>query len=67
MITLTRTPDQWIKINIDGSTINNPGKIGVGGIMRDQQGKLLMVVTTPLGKGSNNKAKIKATIFGFTL
>lgn len=67
MITLTRTPDQWIKINIDGSTINNPGKIGVGGIMRDQQGKLLMAVTTPLGKGSNNKSKIKATIFGFTL
>ena len=34
--------------------------------MRDKHGKQVMAFTTPLGKGTNKKAKIEASIFGLT-
>ena len=37
-IAWTRPPDQWINVNTDGSAIENPGKIGEGGILRDHEG-----------------------------
>ena len=64
MVTWTRTPVQWINFNIDGSALNNSGRIGAGGTLRCQIGKLLMTFTTPLGEGTNNKAKIEAANFG---
>lgn len=42
MVTWTIPPKKWIKINIDGSALSNPSKIGAGGILRDQTGRLLM-------------------------
>jgi len=47
-VTWTSPPDLWIIINTDGSAINNRGKIGDGGILRDQSSKHLMAFTTPL-------------------
>ena len=30
----------WLKLNFDGSTLNNPGKAGGGGLLRDHEGML---------------------------
>ena len=66
MVTWIKPLDQWIKINTDGSSLTNPGKLGAGGIMRDTKGKLVMAFTTPVGEGTNHKSKIEAAIFGLT-
>ncbi|XP_015160335.1 uncharacterized protein [Solanum tuberosum] len=59
-------PARWVKINTDGSALSNPGRIGAGGILRDQMGAMLLAFATPLGEGTNNQAEIGAAIFGMT-
>ena len=66
MIAWNKQTDQWIKINTDGSPLDNPGRLGAGGILRDKNGQLLMAFATTLGVGQNNKAEIEAAIFGLT-
>uniref|UniRef100_M1DMV9 RNase H family protein n=1 Tax=Solanum tuberosum TaxID=4113 RepID=M1DMV9_SOLTU len=61
-----KTPDQWIKLNTDGSALSNPGRIGVGGILRDQKGHMKLAFATPLGEGTNNQVELETTIFGMT-
>lgn len=65
-ISWTRPPDLLIKINTDGCALDNPGKIGTGGILRDQKRNLILAYTSPLGNGTNNKVEIGATIFCMT-
>lgn len=60
--TWTKPPDLWIK-NAGWSVHDNPGKIGAGGILRYQEGKIILSYTTPLGNGTNNQVEIGATIF----
>ncbi|WMV32529.1 hypothetical protein MTR67_025914 [Solanum verrucosum] len=52
------------KLNTDGSAIPNPGKIGGGGILRDDQGSMVYAFAVPLGEGTNNQVEIQAAIFG---
>ncbi|XP_049348952.1 uncharacterized protein LOC125813502 [Solanum verrucosum] len=61
-----KPPEQWIKINTDGSALSNPGRIGAGGILRDQTGEMILAFATPLGEGTNNQAEAEAAIFGMT-
>lgn len=49
----------WWKLNTGGSTLNRPGKIGGGGILRDHQESMLFAFTIPLGFGTNNQAEIQ--------
>ncbi|WMV30126.1 hypothetical protein MTR67_023511 [Solanum verrucosum] len=51
-------------LNTDGSALNNPGKIGGGGILRDCQGNLVYAFTIPLGIGTNNQAETQAAAHG---
>ncbi|KAH0660308.1 hypothetical protein KY289_029056 [Solanum tuberosum] len=60
-----KPPARWVKINTDGSALSNPGRIGAGGILRDQNGEMLLAFVTRLGEG-NNQAEIGAAIFGMT-
>lgn len=53
-----------MKLNTDGSALDNPRKIGGGGILRDYQGKMIYAFVIPLGIGTNNQAEIQATTFG---
>ncbi|XP_015160870.1 ribonuclease H-like [Solanum tuberosum] len=48
------------KLNTDGSAIPNPGKIGGGGILRDDQGSMVYAFAVPLGQGTNNQVEIQA-------
>nr|XP_010313000.1 uncharacterized protein LOC104644619 [Solanum lycopersicum] len=52
------------KLNTHGSAIQNSGKIGGGGILRDHQGKIVYAFSLPFGFGTNNIAEIKAALYG---
>nr|XP_033513345.1 uncharacterized protein LOC117278019 [Nicotiana tomentosiformis] len=52
----------FVKVNSDGSALNNPGKIGVGVIIRGRP--LHTCYSSPLGEGSNNLAKTQAVVLG---
>ncbi|WMV30199.1 hypothetical protein MTR67_023584 [Solanum verrucosum] len=57
-------PPNSYKLNTDGSALQNPGKIGGGGILRDEQGKITYAFALPLGEGTNNQAEIQAANYG---
>ena len=61
-----RPPEEWIKLNTDGSALTNPGQTGAGGILRDKEGKMVMAFATPLGEGTNNTAEAEAVLFGLS-
>ncbi|XP_049381372.1 uncharacterized protein LOC125845930 [Solanum stenotomum] len=61
-----RPPEQWVKLNTDGSALSNPGRTGAGGIIREHNGEMILAFATPLGNGTNNQAEIGAAIFGMT-
>ncbi|KAH0660311.1 hypothetical protein KY289_029059 [Solanum tuberosum] len=52
------------KLNTDGSALHNPGKIGGGGILRDDQGSIVYAFAVPFGEGTNNQAEVQAVCFG---
>ncbi|XP_010314385.1 uncharacterized protein [Solanum lycopersicum] len=52
------------KLNTGGSALQNSGKIGGGGILRNHQGKIVYAFSLPLGFGTNNIAEIKASLYG---
>ncbi|WMV22613.1 hypothetical protein MTR67_015998 [Solanum verrucosum] len=52
------------KLNTDGNALSNPGKIGGGGILRNDQGKMIHAFSIPLGTGTNNQADVQATFKG---
>lgn len=59
-----KPPGQWVKVNSDGSSLNNPGAIGGRGIIENNSGNFLFAYAVPLGEGSNNQAKMETAVFG---
>ncbi|XP_015166827.1 uncharacterized protein [Solanum tuberosum] len=59
-----KPPEKWVKLNTDGSALNNPGSIGAGGVLINHMGELLLAFSIPLGEGTNNQAEIEAALFG---
>ncbi|KAK4706649.1 hypothetical protein R3W88_033781 [Solanum pinnatisectum] len=58
-------PTSRYKLNTDGSTLHNLGKIGGGGsILRDDNGNIIYAFAIPLGGGTNNQAEVQATSYG---
>jgi ribonuclease HI len=43
-----------LKINFDGVSKGNPGRIGTGGIISDSQGKIIRLYTGSPGNSTNN-------------
>ncbi|KAK4706537.1 hypothetical protein R3W88_033904 [Solanum pinnatisectum] len=54
-------PSTRYKLNTDGSALHNPGKIGGGGILRNEHGDMIYAFAIPLGEGTNNQAEVQAT------
>ena len=52
------------KLNTDGSCLQETGKIGGGGILRDHQGSIIFAFTSPFGFGTNNIEELKAAVYG---
>ncbi|XP_015064594.1 uncharacterized protein LOC107009770 [Solanum pennellii] len=63
-VTWEKPQQPFLKLNTVGSALNNPGKIGGGGIVRDYQGNMIYAYTIPLGIGTNNQAEIQAVSHG---
>ena len=47
------------KLNTDGSALTNPGKIGGGGILRNEYGDIIYAFAIPLGKVPTIRQKFK--------
>ena len=52
------------KLNTDGSALQNSGKVGGGGILRDHQGIFIYAFSISLGFGTNNFSEIKVPLHG---
>ncbi|KAK4723862.1 hypothetical protein R3W88_026641 [Solanum pinnatisectum] len=63
-VTWEKPPPNTYKLNTDGSALTNPGRIGGGGIIRDDFGNLVYAFAVPLGTGTNSLAEIQAAIYG---
>ncbi|XP_042973035.1 uncharacterized protein LOC122304835 [Carya illinoinensis] len=55
----------WLKMNVDGSSINNLGILGAGGVVRNEFGRV--VFAESIGNGSNNIAEVMALWINPTL
>ncbi|XP_055824856.1 uncharacterized protein LOC129893359 [Solanum dulcamara] len=55
-----------VKLNIDGSALDNPGKIGVGAILRNYQGDINFAYASPMGEWTYNLAEVQAAYFGLS-
>ncbi|XP_042964739.1 uncharacterized protein LOC122298962 [Carya illinoinensis] len=59
-----RPPQDWMKLNSDGSSLGNPGPAGAGGVIRDSLGRLHTAYSVFLGQGSNNFAELRSLLEG---
>lgn len=66
MVAWKKPPEQWITINKDGSALDNPGKIGAGGIIRGKNGKMVMDFAVPPCIVTNNQEELDVSIFRLT-
>ncbi|XP_043697757.1 uncharacterized protein LOC122648611 [Telopea speciosissima] len=57
-------PLGWWKLNIDGSSLGNPGSLGAGGILCDHKRAVLMCFAEYQGVGTNFKAEMGAFFSG---
>ncbi|XP_070045631.1 uncharacterized protein [Nicotiana tomentosiformis] len=57
-----KLPNGIVKINTDGSFVRE--KAGIGGIVRNEQGKMIMAFSMPISCSSNNQEEAVATKFG---
>lgn len=51
-------PDGKVKLNFDGSSLENPGPTGFGCIVRDSSSTAILIISGPLGRCNSTKAEI---------
>ncbi|XP_042987275.1 uncharacterized protein LOC122315428 [Carya illinoinensis] len=54
----------WVKLNVDGCSLGNPGSSGAGGIIRDYKGDLVCGFAAATGHNSNNFAEVMGLLHG---
>lgn len=59
--------ENTLKLNFDGSSLGNPGPLGMGGTIYDASGTCIVAFSGPLGYGDPLNAKIKALLYGLRL
>ncbi|GLJ50048.1 hypothetical protein SUGI_1064470 [Cryptomeria japonica] len=57
-------PVGWKKLNFDGASRGNPGRSGVGAIIRNEVGEVVHAILGPIGIATNNVAEIAALEVG---
>ncbi len=62
IISLQKKQNQIIKINIDGSSLGNPGPAGIGLIIKDYNDNIIDKVSEFVGNRTNNEAEYLALI-----
>ncbi|KAF7824839.1 ribonuclease H [Senna tora] len=56
-----------VKINVDGSSLGNPGKAGIGGLIRDSDGEWIIGFTASIGFNKILYAELLAIKYGLEL
>ncbi|CAI9777979.1 unnamed protein product [Fraxinus pennsylvanica] len=54
----------WYKLNTDGCCLGNPGICGAGGIIRNENGDIVIAFAEKLDEGTNNGAELQALLYG---
>ncbi|XVF71505.1 hypothetical protein PTKIN_Ptkin12aG0043200 [Pterospermum kingtungense] len=49
-----------LKFNVDGSSLGNPRPSGIGGLLRDHLGRVLISFSKPIGIADSNMAEVMA-------
>lgn len=61
-------PDEdWVKLNVDGCSKGNPGKVGAGGVIRDHMGSWIGGFARNIGTCSSVTAELWAIYVGLQL
>jgi ribonuclease HI len=60
-------PKGSLKLNFDGASKGNPGRTSMGGVIRDNQGRIIRFYTGSLGNSTNNVAKFGALETGLEI
>ena len=60
-------PIGWKKLNFDGASKENPRKVGLGCIVRSENGDWILKWAKPLGNVTNNIAELEALKEGLKL
>lgn len=60
-------PEGWVALNVDGSSLGNPGRAGAGGVFRDGVGCWCYSFSTFVGISEILKAELLAMLYGLQL
>ena len=61
-------PHPYLKLNFDGSALDNPGLVGAGGVLRDHQaGRWIIGFSLHVGLTTNNMAELAAVRQGLAM
>ncbi|XP_027155749.1 uncharacterized protein LOC113756179 [Coffea eugenioides] len=66
-VTWVMPPSGCVKLNIDGSSLGNPGPSGTGGVLRDSDGTILSDFSSFLGLMTNMEAEALALLEGMRI
>ncbi|XP_065622950.1 uncharacterized protein LOC136064750 [Quercus suber] len=62
-----KPPEEWFKLNTNGASSGNPGKVGCGGLIRDCNGRWIKGFSRSIGHASNFVAEFWALRDGLKL
>ena len=61
-------PFFWVlKFNVDGALRGNLGPVGIGGVLRNCKGEVLIMFSKPVGVCDSNEAEVLAILEGLQL
>ena len=60
-------PNGWIKGNFDGAAKGNLGRVGCGGVLRDEVGNVIDAIAIPIGKSNSHIAEATAALYNIKL
>ncbi|CDP11300.1 unnamed protein product [Coffea canephora] len=67
LVVWEKPPDGCVKLNVDGSSLGNPGSSGAGEVLRDSGGSVLRGFSSFLGSRTNMEAEALALLEGMLL
>ncbi|KAL6494930.1 hypothetical protein OROGR_030849 [Orobanche gracilis] len=66
-VTWKMPPLDWIALNVDGSSLGNPGNAGFGGLLRDSNGAWISGFLGAIGITNNLHAELMGLLHGLQL
>ncbi|CAI9763285.1 unnamed protein product [Fraxinus pennsylvanica] len=67
VVSWTKPIHNRVKLNVDGSSLGNPGQAGGGGMIRNEKCELVSAFCTYFGEATNNEAELRAIIEGLRI